>query len=142
MTEFSANGAWSHETGALGMSRSGGATKGADIFRALRADMLHGLALETSDHSWGGWFRVGDDNGIVVDSGLHNHLQSSGERNTSSAHSRSASSVNPSPASLSWHRVVMILFPCGKGGCSGVTEKGVGSSGHLWRRIDSGVGGG
>ena len=142
MAKFSTNGAGSHEAGPLGMSGSSGATKRADIFRALGADVLGGLTLETAYHSGGGGFQVRDDDRISAGSRLHNHLQSSGEHNTSSAHSRSTSSVNPSPASLSWHRVVTILFPYGKGSCSGATGEGVGSSGHLGRRVDSSIHGG
>ena len=142
MTEFSANRVGSHEAGALGMSGSGGVTERANIFWGLGTNVLGGLALEAPNHGGNGGFRVEDGDGVVACSGLHNHLQSSWEHNMSSAHSRSVSSVNPSPASLSWHRVVMILFPCGKGGGSGVMREGVGSSGHLGRRIDSGICGG
>ena len=142
MTELSTNGAGSHEAGALGVSRSGSATEGTYILRALETDVLGRLALETLYHSQGGWFGVRDDDGVVVGSGLHNHLQSSREHNTSSAHSRSASSVNPSPASLSRHRVMMILLPCGKGSSSGAMREGVDLLGQLGRRVDSGIGGG
>ena len=45
--------------------------------------MVQGLALEASYDGGVGWFgSVGDDDGVVAGSGLHNHLQSSGERNT------------------------------------------------------------
>ena len=142
MAEFPINGAGLHEAGLLGMSGGSGATKGADILRALGADMFGGLTLETLYHRGGGGFRVRDDNGISAGSGLHNHLQSSGECNMSNAHSRSTLSVNPSPTSLSWHRVTMILFSCGKGSCSGVTGEGVGSLGHLGRRVDGSIHGG
>ena len=142
MAEFPINGAGSHEAGLLGMSGGSGATKGADILRALGADMFGGLTLETLYHRGGGGFRVRDDNGISAGSGLHNHLQSSGECNMSNAHSRSTLSVNPSPASLSWCRIAMISFPGGKGGGSRVTRERVGSLGHLGGRIDSGISGG
>ena len=142
MTELSTDGTGTHEAGVLGVSGSGGPTKGAYVLRALGTDMFGGLALETVYHGGSGWFRVRDDDGVVTSSGLHNHLQSSGECNTSSSHSRSASLVSPSPASLSRHRVVMILFPCGKGSSSRTTWEGVGSLGHLGRRVDSSVSGG
>ena len=142
MAKFSTDGAGSHETGPLGMSGSGSVTKGADILRALRTDVFGGLALEAPYHSGGGGFRVRDDNGISAGSGFHNHLQSSRECNTSSAHSRRTLSLNPSPASLSQRRVVMISFPCGKGGGSGVARERVSSSGQLGRWVDGGVGGG
>ena len=109
------------------------------VLRALGTDIFSGLALEAPYHSGSSWFRVGDDDGVVAGSGLHNHLQSSGEHNTSSAHSRSALLVSPSPALLSQCRVVTILFPYGKGSGSGATREGVGSLGHLGRRVDSGI---
>ena len=142
MTEFSTDGAGLHEAGALGMSRSGSATEGTDVFRALGVNMFSGLTLEALYHGGSGGVGVGDDNGIVAGSGPHNHLQSSRECNMSSAHSRSTLSVNPSPASLSWCRVAMILFPCGKGIGSGATREGVGLSGHLGRGIDGSTSGG
>ena len=80
--------------------------------------MLGRVALEALYHCRGGRVRVRDDDGVVAGSRLHNHLQSSGECNMSSAHSRSALLVSPSPAMLSQHRVTMILFPCGQGGSS------------------------
>ena len=80
--------------------------------------VVQGLTLEASYDSGGRWFRgVGNDDGVVAGSRLHNHLQSSGERNTSRAHSRSTSSANPSPALLSRHSIATILFPRGKGRC-------------------------
>ena len=141
MAEFSTDGAGSHETGLLGMSRSGSMAKGADILRALRTDMFGGLALEAPHHGGGGGFWVRDDDRVSVGSGLHNHLQSSRECNTSSAHSRSTLSVNPSPTSLSWCRVATISFPCGKGGGSGALRERGGSLGHLGKRVDGGVSG-
>ena len=118
MTELSTYGTGLHETGPLGMSGGGSVAKGADVLRALRADVFGGLTLETPYHGGSGWLWVRDDDGVSTGSRLHNHLQSSGERNMSSAHSRSALSVNPSPASLSQRRVMTILFPCGKEGGS------------------------
>ena len=142
MAKFSTNGAGWHEAGPLGMSRGGSVAKRADILWALGADMFSGLTLQTSYHCGGGGFRVGDDNRISAGSRLHNHLQSSGERDMSSAHSRSTSSVNPSPATLSQRSVATISFPCGKGGCSRAMGEGVGSSGHLGGRVDDGIHGG
>ena len=142
MTEFSTNGAGLHKAGSLRVSRGGSVTEGAYVLWALGADVLGRLALEAPYHGWGGWFGVRDDNGVVAGSRLHNHLQSSGECNTSSAHSRSTSSVNPSPALLSQHSIMMISFPCGKGGCSGMMGEGVGPLGHLGRRVNSHVSGG
>ena len=139
MTEFSADGAGMHEAGALGVSRSGGPTEGAYVLRALGTDMFSGLALEALYHGGSSWFRVRDDDGVVAGSGFHNHLQSSGECNMSSAHSRSALSVSPSPASLSQHRVATISFPCGKESSFGAMQEGVGLLGHLGRRIDGGI---
>ena len=139
MTELSTDRAWAHKASLLGMSRGGSLTEGAYIFWALRVDMLSRVVLEALYHSGGGRFWVGDDDGIVAGSRLHNHLQSSRECNTSSAHSRSASSVSPSLAALSQGRVMTILFPCGKGDSSGVAREGVGSSGHLGRWVDRGI---
>ena len=115
-------------------------TEGTNVFWAVGTNMLGGLALEAPYHGGSGGFRVRDDNGIIAGSGLHNHLQSSGERNTSSAHSRSTSSVNPSLALLSQHSVAMILFSWGKGRCSSrVAREGVGSSSQLGSGVDCGV---
>ena len=120
--------------------------EGADVLGALGVYMVQGLTLETLYDSGGGWWlrSVGDDNGVVAGSGLHNHLQSSGEHNTSRAHSRSTSSANPSPALLSQCSVVMILFSWGKGRWCGprVAREGIGSLSHLRGRVDSGVSGG
>ena len=142
MAKFSADGAGSHKAGSLRVSRSSSVTERAYILWALGADMFGGLTLEVPYHGWGGWFGVGDDDGVIAGSKLHNHLQSSRECNMSSAHSRSTLSVNPSPALLSQHRVTMILFPCGKGGCSRVTGERIGLLGHLGRRVDGSVSGG
>ena len=104
--------------------------------------MVQGLALEVSysrrgGRSWG----VGDIDGVVAGSRLYNHLQSSGERNTSRAHSRSTLSANPSPASLSQHSVATISFSWGKGRCSAETSRErIGSLGQLRGWIDSSVG--
>ena len=98
------------------MSRSGSPTEGADVLGALRAYVVQGLTLEAAYGGMVGQFgRVGDNDGVVAGSRLYNHLQSSREHNTSSAHSRSTSSANPSPASLSRSSVTMILFSWGKG---------------------------
>ena len=118
MTKFSTDRTGAHEASVFGMTWSGGSTEGADVFGALGANVLGGLALETLYHGGSGGLGVQDDDGVIVSSRLHNHLQSSGEHNMSSAHSKSTSSVSPSPASLSWHRVMTILFLCGKGGGS------------------------
>ena len=85
------------------MSRDGPLAEGADVFGAFRAYMVQGLALEASFDGGSGWgFRsVGDTDGVVAGSRLHNQLQSSRECNTSRAHSRSTSLDRPSPASLS-----------------------------------------
>ena len=63
MAKFSTDGARSHETGLLGMSRGGSVTKGAYILRALRIDVLGELALEALYHGGGGGFWVRDDDG-------------------------------------------------------------------------------
>ena len=139
MTEFSADGVGAHKAGALRVTCSGSSTEGAYVFGTLGVDMFGRLALKAPYHGGSGGFRVGDGDGVVVGSGLHNHLQSSREHNTSSAYSRSTSSVSPSPATLSQCRVVMILFPCGKEGSSRVAWEGVCSSGQLGRRVDSSI---
>ena len=127
MTEFSTYGARAHETGVLGMTRDCSSAEGADVLRPLEADMFSGLALETSYHGRGAGFCVGDDNRVVAGSRLHNHLQSSGEHNMARAHSRSTSSVHPSPTLLSRHRVPTVLFSGRDGGSSsGSVRKGVG----------------
>ena len=117
MTEFSADRVGVHGTSALRMSRCGMLTEGAYIFRALEVDVFGGLTLETLDDGGSCGRSVGDGDGVVACSRLHNHLQSSGEHNTSSAHSRSTLLDRPPPASLSQCSVMMILFPCGKGRC-------------------------
>ena len=104
-------------------------------------NVLDGLALKTPYHSECSWFGVRDNDGVVAGSRLHNHLQSSGEHNTSSAHSKSTLSVSPSLAVLSWHRVMTILFPCGQGrGSSRAMREEVGSLGQLGKRVNSGIG--
>ena len=127
------------------MSWSSLSAEGADVFGALRAYMVQGLGLEASYNSRSGWwFRsIGDNDGVVAGSGLHNHLQSSGENNTSRAHSRSTSSANPSPASLSWHSILTILLFWGKERCgSGTVREGVGPSSQLENGVDGSVHGG
>ena len=142
MTKFSADGARAHWAHALRVSRSDSSTEWADVLWAMGAYVVQGLALEASysrrgGQSWG----VGDIDRVVAGSGLHNHLQSSGERNTSRAHSRSTSSANPSPASLSQHSVTTISFSWGKGRRGTETSREwVGSSGQLGRWVDSSVG--
>ena len=118
MTKLSTNRAGVHGTCALRVPRGDSSAKGADVLRALGVYMVQGLTLEALYDSGGGWFgSVGDDNGIIVGSGLHNHLQSSGEHNMSRAHSRSTLLANPSPTSLSQCSVATISFPWGKGRC-------------------------
>ena len=118
MTELSTDWAGAHWAGVLRVSGSGPSTEGADVFGAVRAYMVQGLILEAAYDSgvWQFW-SVRDNNGVVTGSRFHNHLQSSRERNMSSAHSRSTSSASPSPASLSWCSVAMISFSWGKGRC-------------------------
>ena len=103
--------------------------------------VVQGLALEALYNGGVGRFgSVRDNNGIVADSGLHSHLQSSKECNMSSAHSRSTSLANPSPALLSRHSVVTISFSWGKGGCGPrAAREGVGSSSQLGKGINSSV---
>ena len=119
MTKLSTDGAQVHGPSTLRMSRDGPLAEGADVFGALRVYVVQGLALEASYDGGSGWGfgSVGDTDGVVAGSRLHNHLQSSREHNTSRAHSRSTSLDRPSPASLSWHSVMTILFPWGKGRC-------------------------
>ena len=114
------------------MSRGGPLAEGTNVLGALGVYMVQGLALEALYDSGGNWWfgSVGDRDWGVSGSGLHSHLQSSGEHNTSRAHSRSTLSVNPSPASLSWCSFVMISFPWVKERCSPRTvREGVGSLG-------------
>ena len=139
MTELSTDWAGAHGTSVLRVSRGDLLIEGANVFRALGVYVVQILALEASDNSGSGR-RVGDDNGVVASSGLHNHLQSSGERNTSRAHSRSTSLANPSPASLSQCSITTILFPWGKERCgSRVAREGVGSLSQLGNGVDSSV---
>ena len=141
MTELSTNWAGAHRAGVLRVSWGGLSAEGADVLRAVGTYVVQGLALEALYNGGVGRFgSVRDDDGIVAGSGLHSHLQSSREHNMSSAHSRSTSSANPSPALLSWHSVAMISFPWGKGRCgSRVAREGVGSSSQLGKGINSGV---
>ena len=127
------------------MSRGGPSTEGADVFRALGMYVFQGLALEAVSDGGSGWeFRgVRDNNGIVAGSGFYNHLQSSGEHNASSAHSRSTSSANSSPTLLSQSRVSTIsLSGQEREGGSRVLGEGISSSGQLGNRIDGCVSGG
>ena len=142
MTKFSTDGARTHWASTLRVSRGDSSTIWADVLWAMGVYVVQGLALEASysrrgGRSWG----VGNIDGVTAGSGLHNHLQSSRECNTSRAHSRSTSSANPSPASLSQHSVAMILFSRGKGGCGAETlREWVGLSGQLGSWIDGSVG--
>ena len=125
------------------MSGGGFSTEGADVFRTLRAYMFQGLALEAESDGGGCWgfWEVRDSDGVIAGSGLHNHLQSSGEHNASSAHSRSTSSANSPPTSLSQSRVSTISLSRGEeGGSSRVSRKGIGSSGQLGSWVDGSVG--
>ena len=142
MTKLSTDGAGTHWASVLRVPRGSSSTEWADVLRALGAYVVQGLALEASYGQRDGRFwGVGNIDGVVAGSGLHNHLQSSGEHNTSRAHSRSTSSANPSPALLSRHSVAMISFSWGKGRhSSGTSRERVGSSGQLGSRIDGGVG--
>ena len=74
MTEFSTDWARAHGAGVLGMSRGGLLTEGADILRALGTYVFQGLELEAVSDSRSGWefWRVRDNNGVVVGSRLHN----------------------------------------------------------------------
>ena len=101
MTKLSTYGARVHGAGALWVTWYCSLAEGGDVLRALRMNMLSGLTLEAVYGSGSSRFGVGGNDGVVACSRLHNHLQSSGEHNMSSAHSRSSSSVNPSPTSLS-----------------------------------------
>ena len=141
MTKFSTDWAGAHGACMLRVSRGNSLTERAYVLRAMRAYVFQGLTLETLYNSGGRWFgRVGDSDGVIVGSRLHNHLQSSRERNMSRAHSRSTSLANPSPASLSQCSIVMLSFPCGKGGCgSRVVREGVSLLSQLGNGIDCSV---
>ena len=142
MTKLSTDGARVHWARTLRVSGGDLSTEWADVLWAMGAYVVQGLALETSysrrgGRSWG----IGNVDGVVAGSGLHNHLQSSGERNTSRAHSRSTSLANPSPASLSQHSIATISFSWGKGRCSVETlREWIGSSGQLGSWVNSRVG--
>ena len=142
MTKLSTDGAGAHWTSVLRVSRGNSSTEQADLFGAMGSYMVQRLALEASYNCRSGWFQgVGDLDGVAAGSGFHNHLQSSGEHNTSRAHSRSTSSANPSPASLSQQSIATISFSWGSGMCSSkVAREQVGSSCQLGSWIDSGVG--
>ena len=77
MTEFSTNGAGAHVASSLGMSWGGHPTEGADVLRALRADVVGGPALKTLYHGRCGGGGVGNVNGVDARTSSHNHLQSS-----------------------------------------------------------------
>ena len=144
MTEFSTDWAGAHRTGVLWVCWGSPLTEGADVFGAVRVYVVQGLTLEASYNSGVGQFgSVRDNDGIVAGSRLHNHLQSSGEHNMSSAHSRSTSSANPSPASLSWHSITTISLSWGNGRCGPrLVREGVGLLSQLRKGGNGGVGGG
>ena len=50
MTELSTYGVGAHEAGTLGVSRGGHSTKGADVLRALGANVVGRPTLEASYH--------------------------------------------------------------------------------------------
>ena len=142
MTEFSTYGAGAHVTSSLGMSWCGQSTEGADVLRTLGANMVGGSTLEASYHGRCGRGGIGDINWVGAGAGdSHNHFQSSGQSNTSSAHCRSSSSVNLRPTSLSWSSVPSVALPRGKGVRS-VRGKGVCTMGQLREWVDCSVGGG
>ena len=118
-------------TGSLGMSRRSQSTEGADVLRALRANVVGGSTLEASYH--GGCRRggIGDIDWVSAGAGdSHNHFQSSGQSNTSRAHCWSSSSVNSRPTSLSRSSVSPVALPRGKRVWS-VRGKGICSTGQL-----------
>ena len=78
MTELPTDGTGAHKASALGVSWGGHLTEGADIFWALRADMVGGPTLKTLYHGWCGRGGVGNVNGVGARAGSHNHFQSSG----------------------------------------------------------------
>ena len=141
MTKFSTYGTGTHVAGSLGMSRGGQLAEGADVLGAVGANMVGGLALETSYHSRCGRGGVGDLNGIRAGAGSHNHLQSSGESNASRAHCWSSPSVNLRPTSLSRSNVPSVTFPRGEGVWS-ARGKWVCAVGQLGRWVECGIGGG
>ena len=115
MTKFSTYGARAHVTGSLGMSRWGQLTEGADILRALGANVVGGLTLEALHHGGCGRGGIGDVNWVGAGAGdSHNHFQSSRQSNASRAHCRSSSSVNSRPTSLSRSNVPSVALPRGK----------------------------
>ena len=80
MTKLSTNWAGVHRAGVLRVSWGSLLTEGADVLRAVGVYVVQRLALGALYDSGVGWFRsVRDDDGVVAGSGLHNHLQSSGE---------------------------------------------------------------
>ena len=141
MTKLSTDWTGAHGAGALKVSRSGPSTEGADVLGAVRVYVVQGLTLEAMYDGGVGWFgSVRDNDGVAAGSGLHNHLQSSGEHNTSSAHSRSTSLANPPPTPLNQCSIMMISFPWGKGRCgSRAAREGVGSSSQLGKGVNGSV---
>ena len=142
MTEFSTYGTGAHVAGSLGMSRCGQSTEGADIFRALGANMVSGLTLEASYHGRCGRGGIRDVDWVGAGaSNSHNHFQSSGQSNVSRAHCRSSSSVNSRPTPLSWSSIPPVALPRGKG-VQSARGKGVCTMGQLGEWVDCSVGGG
>ena len=78
MTEFPTYGTGAHVTGVLRVSGGGQLTEGADVLRALGANMVGRPTLEASYYGRCGRGGVGDVNGIRAGTSSHNHLQSSG----------------------------------------------------------------
>ena len=142
MTKLSTYGAGMHVTSSLGVSRRSQSTEGADVLRALGANMVGGPALEASYHGRHGRGGVGDTDWVGAGAGdSHNHLQSSGQSNASRAHCWSSPSVNSRPTSLSWSSVPSVALPRGKG-VRLARGKGVCMAGQLGEWVDCGVGGG
>ena len=140
MTELSTNGAGAHVAGALGMSRGGQLTKGADVFWALGANVVGRLTLEALHHGRYGRGGVGNVNGVGAGAGnSHNHFQSSRQSNASRAYCWSSSSVNSRPTSLSWSCVPSVMLPRGKGVRSARGKRGC-TAGQLRKWVDCSVG--
>ena len=126
--------------GSLGVPRHGKSSKGADVLRTLGANVVSGPTLETSYHGRCGRGGVGDIDWVGAGaSDSHNHLQSSGQSNTSRAHCRSSSSVNSRPTPLSWSSVPPVMLPRRKGVRS-ARGKGVCSTSQLGEWVDCSAG--
>ena len=76
MAELSTDRAGAHGASVLGISRSSLLVEGADVLRALGVYVVQGLALEAVYDGGSGrrFGSVGDGDGVVAGSGLHNHL--------------------------------------------------------------------